>query len=83
MERPFIDRPTITFLDMPTTIPDNNAPVRFIAIFRNDYDDTVNDFDDFIETFRREFCDDTGISCSRLTRPRSPEDVEKVTIKES
>ena len=54
--------------------------MKFIALFTNDYDAAVlSDPDAFIETFQREFCDDTGIRCSRLLRPMNPDDVEEVT----
>ena len=66
-----------------TTVPNNNAPVRFTVHFQNSYDNTISDIHDFIETFRREFCDDTGVSCSRLKKPFDEDDVQKVTVKES
>ena len=62
--------------------PDNTdtiLPVKFIALFTNQYD-TLNDIDAFIDAFTREFCEDTGIRCSRLLRPEDPEDVEEVTV---
>ena len=76
-------RVCVYFPAAPTTEPDNNAPVRFTALFTNSYDNTISDVDDFIETFRREFCDDTGVSCTRLKKPFDEDDIQKVTVKES